>query len=101
MELDRKSLLYKITKIAAIVWVSCIIGVFTILGYVVGIRKEMFDKAPEVFAFSLLGLVLLGCLAFFIGLVSLTSLILVRNSKKSKNKLLFLEGKSKRLTYQY
>ncbi|OGE62872.1 signal peptidase I, partial [Candidatus Daviesbacteria bacterium RIFCSPLOWO2_01_FULL_40_27] len=86
----RKSLLYKITKIAAIVWVSCIIGVFTILGYVVGIRKEMFDKAPEVFAFSLLGLVLLGCLAFFIGLVSLTSLILVRNSKKSKNKLLFL-----------
>ena len=90
MELDRKSLLYKITKIAAIVWVSCIIGVFTILGYVVGIRKEMFDKAPEVFAFSLLGLVLLGCLAFFIGLVSLTSLILVRNSKKSKNKLLFL-----------
>src|SRR3989344_9674772 len=90
MKLDRGNLLYRITKIAGIAWVACIISVFVILGYVVGIRKEMFDKAPEVFAFSLLGLVLLGCLSFFIGLVSLTSLILVRNSKKSKNKLLFL-----------
>jgi len=90
MKLDRGSLLYRITKIAGIAWVACIIGVFAILGYVVGIRKEMFDKAPEVFAFSLLGLVLFGCLAFFIGLVSFTSLILVRNSKKTQNKLLFL-----------
>lgn len=90
MKLERDSLLYKITKIAGIAWVACIIGVFAILGYVVGIRKEMFDKAPEVFAFSLLGLVLLSCLAFFIGLVSLISLILVRNSKKTQNKLLFL-----------
>ncbi|MBI2597023.1 hypothetical protein HYW41_02615, partial [Candidatus Daviesbacteria bacterium] len=90
MKLDRGSLFYKITKISGIVWVACIIGVFTILGYVIGVRKEMFDKAPEVFAFSLLGLVLLGSLAFLIGLVSFTSLILVRNSKKTQNKLLFL-----------
>ena len=90
MKLDRGSLLYRITKIAGIAWIACIIGVFAILGYVVGIRKEMFDKAPEVFAFSLLGLVLLGSLAFLIGLVSFTSLILVRNSKKTQNKLLFL-----------
>jgi len=90
MELDRKSLLYRITKIAGIAWMACIIGVFAILGYVVGIRKELFDKAPEVLAFSLLGLVLLGSLAFFIGLVSFTSLIIVRNSKKTQNKLLFL-----------
>ncbi|MBI2309292.1 signal peptidase I [Candidatus Collierbacteria bacterium] len=87
---DKEKLLYRITKISGIAWVACIIGVFAILGYVVGIRKEMFDKAPEVFAFSLLGLVLLGCFAFFIGLVSFTSLILVRNSKKTQNKLLFL-----------
>jgi len=87
---DKEKLLYRITKIAGIAWVACIIGVFAILGYVVGIRKEMFDKAPEVFAFSLLGLVLLGCFAFFIGLVSFTSLILVRNSKKTQNNILFL-----------
>ena len=90
VRLDKEKLLYRVTKISAIVWVSCIVGVFTILGYVVGIRKEMFDKAPGVFAFSLLGLVLLGCLAFFIGLVSFISLILVKNGKKSQNKLLFL-----------
>lgn len=89
MKLDRESLLYRTTKISAIIWVGCVIGVFAILGYVVGIRKEMFDKAPDVFAFSLLGLVLLGCLVFFIGLVSFISLLLVRNSKKNQNKLLF------------
>jgi len=89
MELDRKSLLYKITKIAGIIWVACIIGVFAIFGYVLGIRKELFDKAPEVFAFSLLGFVLLGSLAFFIALVSLVSLILVKKRRKSQNKLLF------------
>lgn len=89
IKLNKEKLLYRITKISAIIWVGCIIGVFAILGYVVGIRKEMFDKAPDVFAFSLLGLVLLGCLVFFIGLVSFISLLLVRNSKKHQNKLLF------------
>lgn len=90
MNLDRKSLLYKITKIAGIIWLACIIGVFAIFEYVLGVRKELFDKAPEVFGFSLLGLVLFGSLAFFIGLVSFISLILVRNSKNGQNKLLFL-----------
>lgn len=89
IKLNKEKLLYRATKISAIIWVGCIIGVFAILGYVVGIRKEMFDKAPDVFAFSLLGLVLLGCLVFFIGLVSFISLLLVRNSKKNQNKLLF------------
>lgn len=90
MDLDRKSLLYKITKIAGIFWLACIIGVFAIFGYVLGIRKELFDKTPEVFAFSLLGLVLLGFLAFIVALVSFVSLILVKERRESKNKLFFL-----------
>lgn len=89
IKLNKEKLLYRTTKISAIIWVGCIISVFAILGYVVGIRKEMFDKAPDVFAFSLLGFVLLGCFVFFIGLVSFISLLLVRNSKKNQNKLLF------------
>jgi len=89
MELDKKSLLYKAAKIAGIIWLACIIGVLAIFGYVLGIRKELFDKTPEVFAFSLLGLVLLGSLAFLIALVSLVSLILVKKRKKGQNKLFF------------
>jgi signal peptidase I len=87
---DKEKFLNRITKISAILWIGCIIGVFVILGYVVGIRKEMFDKAPNVFAFSLLGLVLLGCLAFLIGSVGLTAQILVKRSQKKQNIILFL-----------
>lgn len=82
--------LNRVTKISVIIWLGCIITVFAILGYVVGIRKEMFDKAPDVFAFSLLGFVLLGGLAFLIGVISLTTQILIKKSQKKQSIFIFL-----------
>jgi len=87
---DRKKPLSRITKISASVWLACILGVFAIIGYVVGIRKELFDKAPDVFMFSLLGLILLGCLAFLVGVVSFTAQLITKRSKKKQNIFIFL-----------
>ena len=89
-KLNRDKVLSWTTKMSVIVWIGCIIGVFAILGYVVGIRKEMFDKAPDVFAFSLLGLVLLGCLAFLIGITSFTAQLIAMKSHKKQNIFIFL-----------
>jgi signal peptidase I len=89
-KLNRDKVLSWTTKISTIVWVGCIIGVFAILGHVVGIRKEMFDKAPDVFVFSLLGLVLLGCLAFLIGITSFTAQLIAKRSHKRQNIFIFL-----------
>jgi hypothetical protein len=69
---DEGKLLGRVTKVSVIIWLGCIIGVFAIIGYVVDIRKELFDEAPDVFTFSLLNLILLGCLAFLVGSVSFT-----------------------------
>jgi len=87
---DRKKPLSRITKISASVWLACILGVFAIIGYVIGIRKELFDKAPDVFMFSLLGLILLGCLAFLVGVVSFTAQLITKRSKKKQNIFIFL-----------
>lgn len=81
--------LNKIVIISVIVWIVSILGVGSIFGYVLLIRKELFDKAPEVFAFSLLGLILLGSLAFLVGIIALASLLISR-SKQKQNLLLFL-----------
>lgn len=90
LKLDKEKFLSKVTKISAVIWLGCIIGVFTVLGYVVGIRKEILDKAPDVFAFSLLGLVLLGCLAFLIGITSFTAQLIAKRSHKKQNIFIFL-----------
>jgi len=60
------------------------------MGYVLGIRKELFDKAADVYAFSLLGLILLGCLAFLIGVMGFTAQLLSKRSQKKQNIFLFL-----------
>ena len=90
LKLNKEKVLNWIIKVLAIVWVGCIVGVFSIMGYVVGIRKEMFDKAPDVFAFSLLGLVLLGSFAFLIGITSFTAQLIAKRSHKRQNIFIFL-----------
>jgi signal peptidase I len=90
LKLDKGKLLNRITKVSIFIWLACIIGVFAIMGYVLGIRKELFDKAPDVFAFSLLGLILLGCLAFLIGVIGFTAQLLSKRSQKKQNIFLFL-----------
>lgn len=88
--LNKEKFLYRVTKISGIIWIGCIVGVFAIIGYVVGVRKELFDKAPGVFVFSPLALVLLGCLAFLIGSVSFTAQILIKKIQKKQNIILLL-----------
>jgi hypothetical protein len=60
------------------------------MGYVVGIRKELLIKHLISFAFSLLGLILLGCLAFLIGAIGFTAQLLSKRSQKKQNILIFL-----------
>lgn len=79
-----------ISKISAYIWIICIITVFALIGYVVGIRKEMFDKTPDVFVYSVLGFVILGVLVFLLGLSTLTAHLLRQSSQKRQNIFLFL-----------
>lgn len=90
LKIDKVKMHSRITIISGIIWLGCIIGVFAILGYVVGIRQETFDKAPEVFGFILLGLFLLGCLAFLVGIISLTTQLISKRSQKKQNLLVFI-----------
>lgn len=90
LKLDKGKLLNRITKISIFIWLTCIVGVFTIMGYVVGIRKELFDKAPDVFAFSLLGLILLGCFTFLVAAIGFTAQLISKRSQKKQNILAFL-----------
>ncbi len=90
LKLNGEKLLGRAAKISVFVWLTCILGVFAILGYVLGIRKELFDKAPNVFVFWLLGLILLGCLAFLVGVISFTAQLIAKRSQKKQNIFIFL-----------
>jgi len=90
LKLDREKFFSRVTKISVFVWLACILGVFAIIGYVVGIRKELFDKAPNVFVFSLLGLIILGCLAFLVGVISFTAQLIAKRTQKKQNIFIFL-----------
>jgi len=85
LKLDRKKILSRVTKISIFVWLACILAVFAIIGYVVGIRKELFDRTSDVFAFLLLGLILLGCLAFLVGVISFTAQLIAKKARKKQN----------------
>lgn len=78
LKLGRKNLLNIIIKISALLWLTCIFGFLAIIGYVVGIRKELFDRTPYIFGLSLLGFFLLGCLAFLVGIIAFTAQLLLK-----------------------
>lgn len=90
LKFTREKFLSWVTKISVIIWLTCIIGVFATIGYVVGIRKELFDKTPDSFIFLLLGLILLGCLSFLVGVVSFTVQLMIKTSQKKQNVFIFL-----------
>ncbi len=86
----KERFLNKITTISVFIWLACIVGVFAIIGYVVGIRKELFDKTSDIFVFLLLSLILLGFLAFLIGTISLTAQLIVKKSQEKQNIFIFI-----------
>jgi len=81
---------FKIFKVSLIVWLFCFLAASVIFGYVIGVRKEMFDKTPDIFAYSFFGFFIIGCLAFLIGIIALTSFILLKKYKRRPNIFLFL-----------
>ena len=55
-EINKKPFLKKFTDFSLRLWLICIFGVLTIIGYVVEIKKETFDKIADIFAFLFIGL---------------------------------------------
>jgi signal peptidase I len=86
-EINKKPFLKKFTDFSLRLWLICIFGVLAIIGYVVEIKKETFDKIADIFAFLFFGLVTLGVLAFLAGMISLTIRLL---TKKKQNFFIFL-----------
>jgi len=69
-------------KVFAILLLICIVVFLAICGYVIGIRKELFDKAPSIFVYSMLGFVGLGCLSFGGAFVCFVAQLFDFSSKK-------------------
>jgi signal peptidase I len=80
--------LSRLTRISAVVWLTCFVGVLGIFGYVIGIRQEMFDKASDEMVIALLGLILIGIVAFLVGIISLTAQLVERGSAPKQNFLI-------------
>jgi signal peptidase I len=68
----------------------CIIGVIADFGYVVGIRKELFNTTPDIFAFLLVGFIALGCISFLVGVISFTARSIIGDTKKNSNIIILL-----------
>lgn len=79
---DPQKTIQGLGKFFAIVWLICVAVVVLILGYVLGIRKELFDKAPSIFSYSLVGFIGLGCVAFGGAVVCFAAQLLDGFSKK-------------------
>lgn len=88
-KLNIKAILKKISIISFFIWLICIIGVFLTIGYIVGIRKELFDKSPNIFNSFISTLILIGSIAFLISIISFTSQLLTKNYEKRQNIFLF------------
>jgi len=82
--------LLKIFKISLVIWLFCLLISSVIFGYVIGVRKEMFDKTPDILAYSFFGFFIIGSLAFLIAIIVLTSFILLKKYKRRPNIFLFL-----------
>jgi signal peptidase I len=87
--IDFFKLINIVFKIAFFIWFICLIGSIFVLFYVVGVRKELFDKTPNIFAFSFIGLFLLGCLSFLIAVVSLAIYLILKSYKKKQSIFIF------------
>jgi signal peptidase I len=88
--LEKKGVLGKVIKISVFFWVTSVIGFLINLGYVVGIRQELFDKAPPVFAHLQLAFFAIGSLAFIIGIITLTFKLEINQFEKKQNFLIFI-----------
>jgi len=82
--------LLKIFKVSLVVWLFCLLAVSLIVGYVVGIRRETFDKTAEIFAYLFFGFFIIGFLAFLSGVITITSFLILKKSRKRSNIFLFL-----------
>lgn len=66
------------------IWLFCIVGVFCTIFYVVGIRKQLFNEAPSMLAFLILGFVIVGFISFILLIIELIKIKYFKN-KLTKN----------------
>jgi len=84
-----KLTLDRLSKLFFIVWLCCLVLVFSTIVYVVKIRNELFDKAPDIFVILLVVLVVIGCVAFLIASIILAISVL-RKTSKNQGIIVFL-----------
>lgn len=89
--ISKSSLTARVAIFSFVSWLVYLIATCLFVGYVIGVRKETFDKVPSFIIVLLIILVGLGCLAFGIGVLSLTVNILLKNSKKQNPIVFFIK----------
>jgi signal peptidase I len=78
----------KLIKALAIFWASCVIVVLGIIFYVTQIRKETFDKAPDIFGFFLFAFIFLGSLVFIFECIIIIVKVLKNKFLQKQNYLI-------------
>jgi len=90
IKLEKKGILEKIIKVSAFFWIASIIGFLINLGYVVGIRKELYNETSNIFAYIQLAFFLVGSLGFIIGIIALTFKLAINQFEKKQNFIIFI-----------
>lgn len=80
-------LLSKLKKLSFAIWLFCLIADLIIFSIVIFIRKELFNTAPTVFVTSFLIILIIGCLAFSIGIIGVTISYITANSSHKKENI--------------
>lgn len=88
-QLEPRAVMRTIGKAFAILCLLCIVIVLGIFLYVIGIRNELFDKAPDVFVWSLLIAIGVGAVSFGLTVASFVSMLFDFSSKK-QNIILYI-----------
>ncbi|GIW67963.1 MAG: hypothetical protein KatS3mg096_831 [Candidatus Parcubacteria bacterium] len=80
----------KIIKVSALIWFLTIIGFVILTFYVAGIRKETFDKAPDIYGYLAIGLIGFGLISFSMATLFLAIKLISQNFQKKQNIFIFL-----------
>jgi len=87
--LKREKISNKLIRTLAILWIICIIIVLGLISYVTQIRKETFDKAPDIFGFFLFIFITLSFLVFLVECIAIAVKILKNNFPQKQNFFIF------------
>jgi signal peptidase I len=72
-----------------ILWILSLVSAAVLVGYVVGVRSELFDTAPDLFVYLLLVSILIGSISFVLGICS-AAVYFLKKSNRTANVFVFL-----------